>query len=168
MSDLSRFIRDVPDFPKPGIIFKDISPLLKDHFSEVINAFVSLFKKEELDAVDYFAGIDARGFAFAGGLARALNKGMLMVRKKGKLPPPVMSASYNLEYGSASVEIAPGKGNVIVIDDVLATGGTLAATASLCETAGYTVKGLAVLVNLAFLNQFEWNGMKAKAIITYE
>ena len=168
MTDLARYIRDIPDFPQPGILFRDISPLLRSHFRETIDAFAALFTVDELKSVDAFAGIDARGCAFAGGLAQALGKGMGMIRKKGKLPPPVHAAEYTLEYGSASVEVAPGSGTIIIIDDVLATGGTLSASATLCRDAGYSVLGIAVLINLAFLNRFDWNGMRARSVITYE
>jgi len=157
-------IKEVPDWPKKGVSFKDISPLLKsDYFSKVINDFGELF--DNLNEVDYFVGIDSRGFIFASALSITLDKGLILMRKKGKLPPPVISESYTLEYGEDSLEIPPGKGRVIVIDDVLATGGTLTAAINLCKQAGYIVADSGVLIDLLFLHGEEIN---TKSVIQYE
>ncbi len=165
---LKDFIDNVPDFPKPGVLFRDISPLLSTKFPETVQALSHLFTEEELKDVDGFAGVDSRGFIFASALATRLNKQFIMPRKGGKLPPPYKEASYSLEYGEAKLQMKPGNGNVIIIDDVLATGGTLKAAATLCSDAGYTIKGFAVLINLKFLNNFEWNGLHPRAVISYE
>lgn len=166
-------IEQTPDWPKPGVLFRDISPLLAQKFNETMDAMGALFTDEELAAVDAFAGVDARGFIFASALAQKYGKNLVIVRKGGKLPPPSHQESYALEYGSAVIEMKPavtiqGRApRVMILDDVLATGGTFKAAADLCARAGYNVMGLAVLINLAFLNAFEWNGLKPRAVITY-
>ena len=167
MKGLENYINDVKDFPKKGVIFKDVSPLLKEKLRETVSSFAELFEKEKLDKVDYIAGIDSRGFVFGSALAQYLGKGFIMIRKAGKLPPPTISERYSLEYGTAEIEISPGKGNVIIIDDVLATGGTLIASANLCKKAGYNVLDIAVLIDLKFLNNFSWHGLKSKSLIQY-
>lgn len=146
-------IRDVPDFPTPGVLFKDITPLLADPqtFTAVIDHLTERFRGE----ADIVAGVEARGFLLSAPLAVALGVGSLVVRKAGKLPPPVISASYDLEYGTAEVEVSqtvvrPGQ-RVILLDDVLATGGTAAAAASLLEQAGLEVTGMAFLMELEAL-----------------
>lgn len=152
---LRDLIRDVPDFPQPGIVFKDISPLLGDHagFSAVVEALAAPGRAA---GVDKIVGIEARGFILAAPVALALGVGFVPVRKQGKLPGETHSVSYDLEYGSATLElhvdaIRPGE-RVLVIDDVLATGGTVAATRSLVEACGGEVAGVAVLMELGFLN----------------
>lgn len=164
---LAAHIQSVPDFPEPGILFRDISPLLAAKFPETVDALCELFTAEELSGIDAFAGVDSRGFIFASALAAKLNKQFIMPRKGGKLPPPFREQSYDLEYGQATLQLKPGSGRVAIIDDVLATGGTLKAAADLCTEAGYTVTHLAVLINLAFLNEFSWNGVHPRALITY-
>lgn len=153
------FIHEVPDFPQPGVSFKDVSPLLKSplfsHAIKEMNNLVSL--------PDYWVGIDARGFIFASALA-SRNGGLIMCRKKGKLPPPVVSESYSLEYGEDTLEIRPGKGKVVIVDDVYATGGTMNAVEKLCEKAGYTVIGKLVLIDLTFLH----GPANVKSLIKYE
>jgi adenine phosphoribosyltransferase len=145
-------LRDVPDFPIPGIVFKDITPLLADAaaFAAVTNALAGA-----ADGVDLVAGIEARGFLLAGAVARELDCGMVPVRKAGKLPPPTIKLSYALEYGTAELEVPvsvlDGK-RVLLVDDVLATGGTLKAAADLITQAGGTVTALAVLLELGFLD----------------
>ena len=157
-------IREVTDWPKKGVSFKDISPLLEsDSFLDAINDLGKKFGT--LTEVDYFVGIDSRGFIFASALSILYNKGLVLMRKKGKLPPPTVSTSYALEYGEDSLEMAPGTGNVIIIDDVLATGGTLRAAQKLCENAGYKVIDSGVLIDLKFLHD---NDLEVKSVITYE
>jgi len=156
---LSRLIRDVPDFPTAGVVFKDISPLLADHdgFSAVVQALAAVGRDPSgVTVVDKVAGIEARGFILAAPVALALGAGFVPVRKEGKLPGPTHSESYSLEYGTATLQIhqdalAPGE-RVLLIDDVLATGGTAAATISLIERSGAHVEALAVLIELGFLH----------------
>jgi adenine phosphoribosyltransferase len=147
---LSR-IRDVPDYPQPGVVFKDITPLLADHpaFSAVIDALA-----QDVD-VDKVVGIEARGFILAAPVAYQAGAGFVPVRKKGKLPAETLEASYDLEYGSAVIEVhrdafAPGD-RVLIVDDVLATGGTARAAVELVSRAGAEVVGVSVLMELAFL-----------------
>ena len=153
--NLKDHIRDVPDFPEPGILFKDITPLLKTPVAlrYVIDRFVEHYRNRPVDVI---LGIEARGFLFAAPLALQLGKPLVPVRKKGKLPFTTHSVEYALEYGEAAVEvhtdaIAPGQ-RVLLVDDVLATGGTLAAGAQLIEAVGGQVAGLAVLVELVDLH----------------
>lgn len=168
MHPLEHYIHNVPDFPKPGILFRDISPLLATKFPETIEAMATLYSDEELAKIDAFAGVDSRGFIFAASLATKLNKQFIMPRKGGKLPPPYEEATYHLEYGTATLQLKKGTGRVIIIDDVLATGGTLKAAADLCARAGYTVSGFATLINLAFLNDFEWRGLTCRSVMSYD
>lgn len=161
-------VNDVPNFPKPGILFRDVSPLLKD--SEAIASLSHDFAKMiEINSVDYFIGIESRGFIFASLLASQFKKGFVPLRKAGKLPPPIFSESYDLEYGQATLEINPAseKKNVVVCDDVLATGGTLNAAIRLCHKAGYNVQDVLVLINLTNLNQMKFKGKKINSLIQY-
>lgn len=156
-------IRDVPDYPKPGIVFKDISPLLGSPlFPELIQELADLVRDTDCDAI---AGIESRGFILGAAVAHEMNVGFVPVRKKGKLPPPVHAHSYKLEYGEDTVEVKPGTGRVIIIDDVLATGGTLGAAAEVLTKAGYAVVDIAVLMDLKFLNDFKWKSLKSKSLI---
>jgi adenine phosphoribosyltransferase len=146
-------IRDIPDYPQPGVVFKDITPLLADApaFSAVVDGLAA-----DHGHVDKVAGIEARGFILAAPAALAMNAGFVPVRKKGKLPAATYSQDYELEYGRATLEVhqdafAPGE-RVLIVDDVLATGGTARATANLVEMAGATVAGIAMLIELSFLN----------------
>ena len=156
MESVKQIIRDVPDFPKKGIIFKDITPLLGDPvaFQKTINSLKDRYADKPVDAV---GGVEARGFIFASALAYALGAGVVMVRKPGKLPYKTFQETYSLEYGSDTVEIhqdALRSGqNIIVIDDVLATGGTLSATLNLIRKNFKTVNVLEVvfLIELDFL-----------------
>jgi adenine phosphoribosyltransferase len=148
-------LRDVPDFPQPGIVFKDITPLLADGpaFDACIHALAEFARTT--GPVDLVAGIEARGFLIAGALACALGCGLVPVRKAGKLPPPTVRRSYQLEYGTAEIEVPVdvlvGK-RVVIVDDVLATGGTLRAAIDLVAEAGGTVRALGVLLELGFLD----------------
>jgi adenine phosphoribosyltransferase len=148
-------LRDVPDFPEPGIVFKDIVPLLADGaaFDTVICALTDLAGQHA--PIDLIAGIEARGFIVAAGLATRLGCGVVPVRKAGKLPPPTIGQEYVLEYGVARIEVPEGvlaDRRVFLVDDVLATGGTLSAAADLIGRAGGQVVGMAVLLELGFLN----------------
>jgi len=149
---ISSRIRDIPDYPQPGIVFKDITPLLADGpaFAAVVAALAA--GHGEIHKV---VGIEARGFIFGAPVACCLQAGFVPVRKEGKLPAEAHSETYQLEYGSATVEIhtdafGPGE-RVLIVDDVLATGGTAAATVTLIERAGAEVVGIAVILELAFL-----------------
>lgn len=155
---LDELIRDIPDFPQPGVVFKDITPLLADHdgFSAVIDVLARAGRDEDgAVVVDKVVGMEARGFILAAPVALALGAGFVPVRKAGKLPADTHSVGYDLEYGSATLElhqdsIRPGE-RVLLVDDVLATGGTVAATAQLVEACGGVVHKVAVLMELSFL-----------------
>lgn len=167
MSDLKRHIVEVPDFPKPGILFRDIAPLLRQHFGATLEALDALVGEPCWKTVDAVAGIDSRGFILAAGLAARRNKGFVPVRKSGKLPPPVIEVPYDLEYGTGTLEMQPGTGNLLLVDDVLATGGTLRAGADLCVRAGYGVSALLVLIDLRLGQDFVWRDLPARALIHY-
>jgi adenine phosphoribosyltransferase len=167
MSDLKRAIRDVPDFPKPGILFRDIAPLLRDHFDATIQALDALLTDEEWAEVDALAGVESRGFILGAALAMRRRKGFVLIRKKGKLPPPVVDVAYDLEYGSGVLEIQRGSGRVVLVDDVLATGGTMAAAAELCDLAGYQLKALLALIDLHIAPDFSWRNLRLRASIDY-
>jgi len=153
--DLKAAIRNVPDFPKPGIQFKDISPMLADArlFSGCIDQLVGAWKPGDIDIV---AGIDARGFLFASAVALRLQAGLVPVRKKGKLPFQTIEESYNLEYGTNTlamhVDAIRAGQRVLLVDDVLATGGTAAATVQLIERLGGKLSEVAFVIELGFLN----------------
>ena len=153
--ELRDYIRNIPDFPKPGIQFKDITPLLKDPdaFREVVDRIAEYCSTVDVDAI---AGIDARGFLLGGALAYKLSKPLIPVRKEGKLPFLTNKVTYELEYGNDTVEIhqdAVTKGqNVVILDDLLGTGGTMSATAKLIETSGARVAAMIVLIELMDLN----------------
>jgi len=154
---IAALLRDVPDFPQPGIVFKDIAPLLADGaaFDAVIHGLADAAGDPGDARIDVVAGIEARGFLIAGALARQLGCGVLPVRKAGKLPPPTVRRAYALEYGEAEIEVPLGllEGKrVMLVDDVLATGGTLRAAAELLAQAGATVTGMAVILELGFLD----------------
>lgn len=166
--DLASLIAATPDFPKPGVLFRDISPMLAAEFPRAVTDMAAMFTAEELGQTDAFAGIDARGYIFAAALAARLDKNFVMLRKSGKLPRPYVEKEYALEYGTAKLQLKAGTGRVIVVDDVVATGGTLTAAADLCRDAGYTVTGFAALIDLVFLNQFIWNGLRVRSLIRYE
>lgn len=167
MSDLKRLVWDVPDFPKPGILFRDISPLLRAHFVETIEAMDALFTAAEWRSVHAVAGIESRGFILGAAMAARRGKGFVPIRKQGKLPPPVVDVPYALEYGTGVLEMQRGEGRLILVDDVLATGGTLAASATLSRMAGYDVTALAVLIDLKLVHDFRWEGMTARMVIEY-
>ncbi|MGH8147414.1 MAG: adenine phosphoribosyltransferase [Rhodanobacteraceae bacterium] len=151
---LAARIRDVPDFPQPGVVFKDITPLLADAkaFAECIGALAAPWRGQSIDVV---CGIESRGFIFGAALARELGTGFVPLRKAGKLPTAVIGIDFRLEYSEARLEmhvdaLAPGA-HALIVDDVLATGGTLAAARELIETVGARVAGAAVVIELDFL-----------------
>jgi adenine phosphoribosyltransferase len=156
--DFKSFIRDIPDFPKEGIIFKDITPLIGDAaaFKGVIDHLAQRYQGQKIDKA---VGIEARGFIFAGALAKELGIGMVPIRKPGKLPYKTITETYELEYGTDSMQIhedAIAKGEkILLIDDLLATGGTLAAGAKLVEKLGGDIVEIATLIELTFLNGIE-------------
>ncbi|MEV0588960.1 adenine phosphoribosyltransferase [Nonomuraea sp. NPDC050310] len=151
MTQWQSLIRDVPDYPKPGVLFKDITPLLADGpaFRELVDDLASWHQADKI------VGIEARGFILAAPVATHAGAGFVPVRKKGKLPAETLEESYDLEYGSATIEVhrdafAPGD-RVLIVDDVLATGGTAAAAVDLVRRAGAEVVGVTVLMELSFL-----------------
>jgi adenine phosphoribosyltransferase len=169
--DLQPFIRDIPDFPKPGILFKDIMPLLANPvaFQHAIDLMSMRYAGEPIDAI---AAAEARGFLFAAPLALKLHLPLVPLRKPGKLPHRTYSLKYDLEYGQAELHmhidgVLPGQ-RVLLVDDVLATGGTMAAGAKLIEQAGGTVYGCAFLIELAFLGgRAKLGGLNVFSVLTY-
>jgi adenine phosphoribosyltransferase len=154
MTSFEHLIRAVPDFPKPGVIFRDITPLLADGaaFSRCIDALVEPWQGSQVQAV---CGVESRGFIFAAAMAQKLGAGFIPLRKPGKLPPPVMHADYQLEYGTDRLEaregtVRPGE-RVVLVDDVLATGGTLGAARNLLGQLGAELVGASVVIELLAL-----------------
>ena len=152
--DLKKYIRDIPDFPKPGILFKDITTLLSDPeaFEYSIEAIADSFKNNKIDAI---VAVEARGFIFGGAVANKLKAGFIPVRKRGKLPWKTKSVSYELEYGTDSLEIhqdaiKPGS-RILIVDDLLATGGTVKAVTDLVKEMQGVVAGVAFVIELGFL-----------------
>ena len=155
MERVKTAVRDIPDFPKPGIIFKDITPVLSDPalFKTAVNAFIA---RQPIHRAQKIAAIESRGFLFAAAMAYELNLGLIPIRKKGKLPHKTIEASYDLEYGKATLEVhadAISRGErIVLIDDLLATGGTAQAAAGLIETLGGVVAEVDFLIDLSFLH----------------
>lgn len=155
IEEMSQAIRDIPDFPEKGVVFKDITTLIKkpDLFRESIDRMVEQFIGQDIDLV---VCVEARGFIFGSALAYKLGAGLVPVRKEGKLPSKTNKVSYALEYGEATVEVhedaVPSGSRVLIVDDLLATGGTLAATVNLMEKHGAEIVGVVVLIELDFLN----------------
>lgn len=166
MHPFESHIRSVPDFPKQGIVFKDITPLLQERFSEVIEA---MSQGIDWSQVDYVIGIESRGFILGAAMAQLKGKGFIPMRKKGKLPPPVIAETYALEYGTDTLEMIKEEkpGRVVLVDDVLATGGTLRAAANLCAKNKLEVKAMALLINLTFLNKFKEEGLPVHSVLNY-
>jgi len=165
---IAAHIRDVPDYPQPGVVFKDITPLLAAPvaFTAVVDALATVS-----GPVDKVAGIEARGFILAAPVAYRTAAGFVPVRKKGKLPSATFAQEYKLEYGTATLEVhqdafQPGE-RVLIVDDVLATGGTARATATLVERCGAEVAGIAVLMELSFLDgRSALSGLDVSALLT--
>ena len=164
---MKQYVRDVPDFPKPGILFRDISPLLREHFTATIAAMDALLSDDEWSRVDAVAGIESRGFILAAAMAQRRDKGFVLVRKKGKLPPPVVDVGYDLEYGTGVLEMQRGAGRLLLVDDVLATGGTINGAAALSRMAGYEIAAIVVLIDLKLIHDFNWEGMRTRSVIEY-
>jgi adenine phosphoribosyltransferase len=160
------YITEVPDFPIEGVSFKDISPLLanEEMFGEIVVEMRNLIHR----VPDYWIGIDARGFIFASALATYCGGGVVMCRKKGKLPPPTKQWSYNLEYGTATLEMKGGSGTAVIVDDVLATGGTLFATNHLATQSGYDVTDNLVLIDLKYVPTVKDFNLNVRSLISYE
>jgi len=159
------YIIEVPDFPVEGVNFKDISPLL---------ANIEVFEKciedmgDMVEQPDCWIGIDARGFIFASALSIYFGGGIVMCRKGGKLPPPVIRKRYQLEYGTEWIEMKEGKGTAVIVDDVLATGGTLQATNDLAKMVGYDVVDNLVLIDLQYVPRLEIFDLDVKSLIQYD
>jgi len=171
MSDIEKYIRSIKDFPKEGIIFRDITPLLQNAkaFELAIEQMADLVKDKE---VDYFVGIESRGFIFASALSMMLSTGLVVIRKPGKLPPVTINASYDLEYGQDSLEIhkdAIGEGKrVIIVDDLLATGGTAEAAGNLIRQLNGDLVGYLFLIELKALKGAEkLNSSNIWSVIQY-
>lgn len=170
--DLAALIRDIPDFPEPGVIFKDITPVLADRvaFSELV---LGLAEPHRAAGIDKVAGIEARGFTLAAPVARELGTGFIPLRKPGKLPWETLRQAYSLEYGADALEmhvdaLEPGE-RVLIVDDVIATGGTAAAAASLVHRGGAVLVGITVFIELAFLNgRAALNGVPFHALLRYD
>lgn len=170
-SRLRRAIRDIPDYPRPGIVFKDITPLLGDSqlFAETCHAMATAHREE---GVTHVAAIESRGFLFGGPIAQLLRAGVVPVRKRGKLPFQAEREEYALEYGVDSLEMhvdaLPAGARVLIVDDVLATGGTAAAACRLVERLGGTIAGCSFLLRLGFLSGLaELNGRRISNLIVY-
>jgi adenine phosphoribosyltransferase len=171
--DWKSLIKTFNDFPKKGVIFREVNPLFRN--PAAIQAIAKQFiNQEELSRIDYIAGIESRGFTAASLLAKNFNKGMILVRKVGKLPGKTMKKKYNIEYGSSIIEIqeeAIQKGqNILIADDLIATGGTAIATAELIEEMGGTVFGFAVIIELVYLKGAEIlrnKGYDVRSLVKY-
>jgi len=168
---LTDYIRDIKDFPKPGIIFKDIAPLLSDKgaLREAIEALAEPFRNQK---IDYVAAVEARGFIFGSAVAKELGAGFIPIRKPGKLPFDTDSVTYDLEYGSDTLEIhtdaVKAGDKVLMVDDLLATGGTMGAACELVEKLGANISGLTFLVELTFLpGREKLKSYPIHAIISY-
>ena len=160
------YITEVPNFPEEGVNFKDISLLLANEevFGDAIVEMRNLTHK----VPDYWIGIDSRGFLFASALATYCGGGIVMCRKAGKLPPPVTRKRYQLEYGTEWIEMKNGSGTAVIVDDVLATGGTLQATNDLAKMVGYDVIDNLVLIDLQYVPRVEIFDLEVKSLIQYE
>jgi adenine phosphoribosyltransferase len=169
--DLKAYIRDVPDFPKKGILFKDITPLLRspEALEFTVNALAAPFRRERVTKV---AAIESRGFIFGSCVAQVLSAGFVPIRKPGKLPWTTRRNEYVLEYGTDALEIhddaLSSQDRVVLIDDVLATGGTAAAASCLVQESGAKLLGVAMVIELSFLNgRNKLNGITVHSLITY-
>lgn len=168
MQELKQNIAEIKDFPKPGILFRDISPLLKFKFREAIDAMSQLFSENEWSEIQLIAGIESRGFIFASALAYKYSKGMVKIRKPGKLPMITGKMAYQLEYGESFLEMQQGSGEkIVIVDDLIATGGSMKAAAQLVQQVGYQLMGMAAFINLTSLHRFNYHGMICRSVIDY-
>ena len=170
---IKKAIRSIPDFPAPGILFRDVTTLVKDPDAFGLSCEMMFQEAEKFDSVDFFAGIESRGFIFGSILSNMMHKGLVLVRKPGKLPAKVLSMGYELEYGMDTIEIhqdAIEKGKrYLIVDDLLATGGTAEATCKLVESGGGYVEGCLFLVELPELEgRKKLNRRKVVSIIQFE
>jgi len=164
MTDFKSLIREVDDWPKPGVGFKDVTPILDtDKFAELIDAMAE--RLGDVNTIDAFVGVESRGFIFAAALAYKLDKGLILARKPGKLPPPLKSVEYSLEYGADKLEMHEGTGRVVIVDDVVATGGTLSAATQLARDCGYDVVDTLCFIDLRFIHSRE---LDTKCVVTYD
>lgn len=160
--EIKSYIKEVPDFPKKGINYKDIQPLLADD-QAFFDALYDLGELVDVEEIDYFVGIESRGFIFASALAAMNMKGFKMVRKAGKLPTgDLISMEYGLEYGKDTLEMQKGSGNVVIVDDVFATGGTMQAARLICDLAGYKVVDTISLIDVGLIQNHD-----TKCLISY-
>ena len=159
------YIKEVKDFPIEGVNFKDLSPLLADQ-ETFRSSLVEMGRQVRLP--DYWVGVDSRGYLFSSGLATYFGGGVVCARKEGKTPGEFVSKTYDLEYGTATLELQPGKGEVVIVDDVLATGGTLKAVNELAELAGYNVVGNLVLVDLKYVPRVDNFNLNVRSVVSYE
>jgi adenine phosphoribosyltransferase len=159
------YITEVDNFPIDGVSFKDISPLLLDErvFKNIIRDM-----GERVRIPDYWVGIDARGFIFASALSIYYGGGVVMCRKEGKLPPPTRTYGYNTEYSKDVLELKEGSGEVVIVDDVLATGGTIQSVNKLAQNAGYDIVGNVVLIDLKYVPRVEDFDLVVRSVIHYE
>lgn len=166
MPDLKQYVTETLGFPQPGVVFRDFSPLLRHHLRATLEALQSLLDEEEWRDIEVIIGVDARGFMLGAALAAHRGVGFASVRKAGKLPPPVQQLNYELEYGKAALEIHPGSGRALLVDDILATGGTLSAAARLCNSAGYDLRAIMVLADLG-LRSGPIEGLPVRTLLRY-
>ena len=165
MQKYKNLIHEVADYPVKGVSFKDISPLLA---SPLLKEAVDDLGQLVSEPPDFWVGIDARGFIFAGALAAQTSSGLIMCRKKGKLPEPVVTLDYQTEYSNDSLCIKRGRGKVVIVDDVIATGGSMSAVDTLCQKAGYQVIGQIALINLLYLPKHAAFNLNVKSVLQYE
>jgi adenine phosphoribosyltransferase len=161
-------ITDVPNWPVDGVMFRDITPLLAD-WETLMMAMDDLSIIVDSTKANFIAGIESRGFIFGAGIASLNNMGFVPVRKAGKLPPPVVGIDSTKEYGHEYLEVKEGSGDIVIVDDVLATGGTLRATEQLLTEAGYNVLSAIVLIDLTYLHdEILIGGKPVQSLITYD
>ena len=154
MEDLRKYIKGVPDFPKEGILYRDIQPLLADKVA--FNYAIRKMAEKLTTVPDYFVGIEARGFIFASAMAMYTGAGFKMIRKAGKLPPSnINKIEYGLEYGRDEIQIETGSGKIVLVDDIYATGGTMAAAEILAETSGYEVIQKVCLLDIGLIKKHD-------------
>jgi adenine phosphoribosyltransferase len=167
MTDLKQYIRNIPDYPRAGSVFRDIMPLLRQQFDATIEAMGAQLDASQWASIDAVAGIESRGFVLAAGLAARYRKGFVAIRKQGRLAPPVVSVPYDFEDSTGVLEMQKGHGRLLLVDDVLASGGTLQAAASLSLDAGYQIARLLVLIDLNHVKDFRWELQPVLAVIRY-